>query len=414
MRFLKVGGTAVGAVLLALTATPALAQQPPAQQPAAMQLSKGMVGPMNEARTAIIAKDWATAKTKLTGAEGQAKTPQDKLALERLRIVMAAETNDYPLQIKSLEAMIGSGLLTPADTKTYKGALSKAYLESGDAAKSTQLFRAYIDEYGGTPEQLIGLANDAAKTGDTTTAVTYANKAIDAVKATGAKPADAWYRVLMKAHKQANEMDKYYATEERAVSDNPSEEGYWRELIARVQTMPGFGAEQKLDMFRTLSAAGVKLAPNEKRAYATEALKRGMPNETLQVLEPAFAAGELGSDEADQKTVRDAKTAAAEDKAGLAKETADVLAKGTSSTIAKIGEAQLSYGDNAKAAEVLQKALDKGIADAGEADAAKLRLGIAQFRAGQVDAAKATWGGITAGIPGVLARNWVLIANIKR
>ncbi len=410
MRFLKVGGTAVGAVLLAMTATPALAQQ----QPAPMQLSKSMVGPMNEARNAILAKDWVTAKAKLTAAEGQAKTPQDKLALERLRIAMAAETKDYPQQITSLEAMLGSGLLTPAETKTYKGALSRAYLDSGDQAKSTQVFRAYIDEFGGTPEQYIGLANDAAKAGDSATAVTYANKAIDAVKATGAKPADSWYRVLMKAYKQANEMDKYYATEERALADNPAEQGYWRELIARVQTMPGFGAEQKLDMFRTLTAAGVKLSPTEKRSYATEALKRGMPNETLQVLEPAFAAGELGSEAEDQKTMRDAKTAATEDKAGLAKETADALAKGTSSAIAKIGEAQLSYGDNAKAIEVLQKALDKGVSVAGEADAAKLHLGIAQFRAGQADAAKATWAGITAGIPGVLAHNWVLIATIKR
>lgn len=408
MRLLKFGATALGTALLALAATPALAQQP------VVQLSKQLLAPMNDARNAVIAKDWPKAEAKFALAEGLTKTPQDKLALERLRIVFAAETKNYPQQIKSLETMLGLGLLPPEETKLFKGALAKAYLDSGDNAKATQLFRAFIDEYGGTPDQYIGLANDAAKAGDSAAAITYANKAIDAVKATGGKPSDSWYRILMRAHKLANDMDKYYAAEEQALALNPTEQGYWRELIARVQMLPGFGPQDRLDMFRTLTEAGVKLAPQEKRLYATDALKRGMPNETLQVLEPAFAAGELGTSAEDQKTMSDAKNAATEDKATLAKETADALAKGAGPVLAKIGEAQLSYGDNVKAAEVLQKAIDKGIPDAAEAGAAKLHLGIAQFRAGQVDAAKATWAGISGGVTGVLARNWTLIATHKR
>ena len=50
---------------------------------------------------------------------------------------------------------------------------------------------------------------------------------------------------------------------EEILAEYPKEE-YWKQVIARVQTMPGYGAVQKLDMFRALVAAGVKLAPNEK------------------------------------------------------------------------------------------------------------------------------------------------------
>jgi tetratricopeptide (TPR) repeat protein len=377
-----------------------------------MQLTKQMVAPMNEARTAILAKDWATAKAKLVVAEAQVKTPTDRLALERLRIAMAAETNDYPQQIKSLESMLGSGLLAPADVKIYKGALARSYADSGDAAKAAVLFRAYVDEFGGTPDQYIGIANDAVKANDNATGVTYAVKAIDAAKAASGKPPESYYRVLLKAHQQAGEMDKYYAVEERALADYPKE-AYWRELIARVQKEPNFGFATRLDMFRALQFAGVKLTPAEKSLFGSEAIKRGLPNEALEVLGPAVASGELGANEEDQNNLKSAKTQSVSDKAGLAKETIDVLAKGDASTIAKIGEAHLSYGDNAKAIEVLQAALAKGIADAGEADVAKLHLGIAQFRAGQKDAARATWAAVKADNgAGTIARNWILMSNL--
>jgi hypothetical protein len=410
MRLFKVGGTAMAAVFLALAGAPLASAQ---NTPAPMALSKPMVAPMNEARTAILAKDWATATAKLALAETQAKTPQDKFALERLRISMALETKDAPQQIKSLEAMLAMPtLMTPADIKAYKGALIKAYLDAGDVPKSTAVFRAYIDEYGGTAEQYAGVANEAIKANDNATGVTYAIKAIDADKAASGKSREAYYVLLMKAHRQANEMPKYYAIEEQLLSLYPNE-NYWKELIARTQNEPNFGLATRLDMYRALIAAGVRLTANEKSNAAAEAIKRGLPNEALMILEPAIASGELGAKEDDRKNLTTAKSQSASDKAGLAKETIDVLAKGNAATMASLGEAHLSYGDNAKAIEVLQAALAKGIADASEADVAKLHLGIAQYRSGQKDAARATWAEVKSDNgAGMLAHNWTLISNL--
>lgn len=408
MQFLKLGATALAAGFLAVANVPGQAHA----QPAAVQLTKQMVAPMNEARTAIIAQDWAMAKAKLDAAAGLAKTPQDKLALEQLRLSLAAQSNDAPGQIKSIEALLATGLLTPDDAKRYKAALPKAYLDSGDAAKSMAAGRAYIDEYGGTHDQYIALANDAVKINDNATGVSYAEKAITAAKAAGGKPPESYYRLLAKAHQQAKEMDKYYATVERALTDYPKE-AYWKELIARAQLAPNFGSATRLDLFRTLIAAGVKLSPTEKSTAAAEAVKRGLPNEALQILQPAFASGELGSNVADKETMTKATDGAADDKKNLAKEEAETLAKGDGSALAKLGEAFLSYGDNAKAADLIQKGLTKGILDAAAADVAKLHLGIAQYRAGQKDAARATWAGVKADNgAAIFAQNWVLISNL--
>lgn len=409
MHFLKLGVTAIATgVLAALTMSPAPAL---AQQTA--PLTKQMQQPYTEARNAIIAKDWATAKTKIDAAAAQGKTPQDKLALDRLRIVVATETKDATQQVAVLTSMLSSGLLAPDEVKQYDGAMIKVYADAGDNAKSLEAYRNYLDKHGGTPEQFGALANDLVKANDNATAVTYATKAIEMEKAAGAKPRESYFLVTMKAHKQANDMPKYYAVEEQLVALYPKDP-YWRELIiGRAQAAPKFGAPARLDMFRTLQAAGATLTGDDKRRASNEALKRGLPNEALALLEAGIAAGELTTPE-DQGSLKDAKEMLAGDKAGLAKEAADALAKGNSTALVNIGEALLSHGDNAKAIELIQAGLAKGVSDPGELDLAKLHLGIAQYRAGQKDAARATWAEIKADNgAAALAQNWTLISNLK-
>lgn len=408
MQFVKLGATALAGVFLAFAAVsaPAIAQTP--GQPAAVQVSRDMVAPLNEARAAIVAKDWATAKTKLTAAAGKAKTPADKAQLDRLRLVMAAETNDFAGQLAAINGLFASATLTPDEIKQYKGALIKIYADTGDTAKSLAASREYVDTYGGSHEMLAALANDYAKANDNASSLIYVDKAIAAARTNGAKPPEPYYRLKARVHQQLKDTPGYYKTLEAILADYPKE-SYWKELIARAQNEPRYGAATRLDMFRTLIAAGVQLTPQEKSIAANEAIQRGLPNEALQLLEsPGAPTGEQ-----DKENLDNAKAQVPKDKAGLAAETTSILAKGDASAIASIGEAHLSYGDYAKAAEVLQAALAKGIADAGEADVARLHLGIAQLRNNQKDAARATWTSIKADNgAAVLAQNWILISNL--
>jgi hypothetical protein len=410
MTFRMPGATAIAAVLVAIAAPAPLAFAQ--TNPAAVQVSKDIAQPLNEARNAIVAKDWATAKAKLDVAAAKVKTPADKSQLDRLKLVVAAETKDGPQQVTLINSLIASGTLTPDETKLYKGALAKAHTDAGDAAGSLAAARAYVDAYGGTGDDLIRLADQYSKAGDHANAVVFANKALVAARASG-KPPESWYRLLMRSHQQLKQDAEYYAALEQSLADYPSEQS-WKILIARAQNAPKFSKAVHLDLYRTLMAAGVKLTPQEKGQAIREALtSRGLPNEALQLLEPAVASGELASAE-DKDNLAKAKSRVTDDKAGLAKETTEAMAKGDTTYMAKLGEAHMSYGDNARAIEVLQAALSKGIANPEEAAFARLHLGIAQFRAGQADAARATWAEVKSDNGAtVLAQSWTLISKLK-
>ena len=153
--------TLVAVTILSATAMCSVVLAPPAmsQQPAAQVVSKQMAAPLNEARTAAMAKDWATAKAKLDVAAPLAKTPQDTLALEQLRYIVTDGLGDAQGRIKAIEAALATNLLTGEELKKFKGGLAQAYLQAGDEKKAIELTRAFVDEFGGTHAQYIGIAN---------------------------------------------------------------------------------------------------------------------------------------------------------------------------------------------------------------------------------------------------------------
>jgi predicted negative regulator of RcsB-dependent stress response len=72
----------------------------------------------------------------------------------------------------------------------------------------------------------------------------------------------------------------------------------------------------------------------------------------------------------------------------------------------------MSAGDYAKAVELLQKGLEKGQLEPGAEELIKLRLGIAQFKAGHKDAARKTWSEIKGDNGSAwLARVWTAISK---
>ncbi len=402
MRFLKLGATALAGVFLAAGAmAPVAVAQPVAQ------ISKAMGPVYTEATTAITAKDWATATAKLNQLYPLAKTPQEKLAVEQLRANVAANTQDWAAMVVAVNAIETLNLLPADDMKTYRGVLAESYRNLNDTPNYLKAHRAFIDQYGATHDVLASFANEAAKANDNATAIAYVDKAIASAKAAGVKPPESYYRLKARATQGAGDEAGVYKVIEEVIQEYPKEE-YWLQHIGRAQTAPGYGPNMQLDLYRVLQGAGVKLSAQQISAAADIAIDRGLPNEALQLLETAGATSDL-----DKQNLDTARTQTPKDKAGLAEETASILAKGDSSAMASIGEAHLSYGEYAKATEVLKAALDKGIADAGEADRARLHLGIAQLRNGDKAGAQATWASVNANAAaGAMAESWILISKV--
>ena len=72
MKFRLPGATAIAALMLAVAAPAPLAFAQNGGAAPAVTVSREVVQPLNEARNAVIAKDWATAKTKLDAATAKA------------------------------------------------------------------------------------------------------------------------------------------------------------------------------------------------------------------------------------------------------------------------------------------------------------------------------------------------------
>lgn len=403
MRFLKLGATALAGVFLVTGAmAPAVAQQPVAQ------VSKAMAPAFNEANTAIAAKDWATAKAKLDLAMTLTKTPQEKLAVEQTRVQVFANAQDWASLITAVKAIETLNLLPAPDMKTYRAVVAESYKKLNDMPNYVRSQVAYLNQYGGTHQEFAVLSQDALNAKDAATSLTFVEKAIASSKTGGAKTPEAYYRIKARATQESGDKAGVYKVLEEIIIDYPKPE-YWSQLIGRAQDEPNYGPIVHLDLYRALQAAGVKLTPQQISFAADAAIDRGLPNEALTLLEaPGAPAGAI-----DVKNLETARTQMPKDKAGLAEETASVLAKGDGSVIAAIGEAHLTYGDYAKAAEVLQAALSKGIPDAGEADVSRLHLGIAQLRMGEKDAARTTWASVKADNgAAALAQSWTLISKV--
>jgi hypothetical protein len=417
-RFPSLVAIAAALSIGALTAAPpALAQRTQAQQRQAQQQpqqqgaglsSKELAKTVQEGYTALQAKDFATAKVKLDAAWGLAKTPNDKVEIEKLRVPMASETKDWTNLIVYLQNALDTGLLPAETAKAYKFGFVTAYANLKDNPKTAAALRAYVDEFGGTPDQLFAVGNELVKANDPA-GVGYVEKAMAATKAAGAKPTEGQHLLLLAAY--AKDEAKYFDALGPLVADYPTDNN-WKRYIARAQNAPGFAASKdiRIDIYRAAMAAGVKLSQNELAQYADETVNKGLPGEAVSALEPVKA--ELSGPA--QATLANAHKKAAEDKAGLAKDEANTRAKGTGEAIANLGEAYMTYGDNAKAVELMKAGLAKGIPDAGKADIVKLHLGIAQNKSGDKAGAQATWAEVKADNgAAVLAKMWTTISKVK-
>jgi tetratricopeptide (TPR) repeat protein len=188
---------------------------------------------------------------------------------------------------------------------------------------------------------------------------------------------------------------------------------YWRPLIQRAQEEPRYRVQEaQVDLLRTLVGAGVTLTPQQQIDLGEQAFNRGSTIEAEKTLEPLVQSGAYTGDR-NKRLFDSIKSGAKADLAGgLEQSEKDAATKSTGVAFVATGEAYLGAGKYDKAIELIQKGLEKGQMEPGEAELAKLRLGIAQFKSGDKEAARKTWSEIKADNGAAwLARCWTAISK---
>jgi hypothetical protein len=216
------------------------------------------------------------------------------------------------------------------------------------------------------------------------------NEIVAKLEEQGKPPGEQNIRLIHGACTQLKDDECATRQYEKLVKYYPKPE-YWQNLVNTLFNDRKSTDKQQLNFMRLAMYAQAVREPSKFEEIAQIALDQGLPGEAQSVIEEGFAKKyfvEPRSIERANSLLAKAKAAATGDKATIAQQDAAARASANGTGDVKMGAAYLSYGDNAKAIEALQRGITKG--GIKDPDEAGMLLGIAYLRSGnKPEAAKA-------------------------
>ncbi len=361
----------------------------------------------------IEGKNFTEVQNRLTQAEAMPnRTPYEDYVINRMKLSWALGSDNNAAAIPVMEAILASGRLTPAEQLSYYQGLGDANFNTKNYAKAVEWYTRYTKEGGDASKVRTALSRAQVNSGNFGGAKDMLMANINDAKKAGQKPAENDLRLLGQEANKAKDNDAYMFALENLVQHYPSDD-FWMDLLSRgVTRKPGFDeATFGADMLR-LEMAAVKEMPPEHYTYLAEvALRDGFPAEAKKVLDAGFAAGVLGkgSDAKTHNSLRSKATKqAADDAKTIASGEASAAKAKTGAGLVNLGWAYATMDQADKGVGFIQQGIAKG--GLKSPDEAKLRLGMAQARAGKKAEAIQTFQGITGkGGAADLAKYWVIL-----
>jgi hypothetical protein len=338
------------------------------------------------------------------------KTTAEQMTIERMRGAAAQRAGDTASAIKAFETVYAK--TTGAEQAQAAEALAFAYSQAKDWPKTSEWARK-AQQLGGNSAQLKQLlAYVQSQSGDYAAIARDSAAAIAAAEQAGRKPGEDDLLRLADASQRQNNQAQYSATLEKLVLHYPKKD-YWSAYLARIQRKPGFADRLGLDVMRLKFANGLIATPDEYMEMAQLALQAGLPHEAKQIVDKGFSAGVLGTGaEAERHKRLQALTEkqVAEASAGIAAEAAEAAQAKDGNALVKVGYAYVTMGQPDKGLPMIEQGIAKG--GLKRPDDAKLRLGMAQLRAGNKARAMQTLRGV-GGKDGTadIARLWITQAG---
>jgi tetratricopeptide (TPR) repeat protein len=392
----------VAAIALALAAVGAAAVTAPLAAAQQTTDNKAFADAYMAAKGLVESRKYNDAIPKMEQAATLAKSNQEKVAAVLMRVQVYGALRKWPELISAIEAHKAMGGLSAAQQRNYKEVLAGAYGQTRQMDKSIQLTKELIAETGGNSTQLAYVGSYALGRNQFSEAESYGLKAIEKAKAEGKKPDVKHYNMVLAAYQKAGKMDQYYSLLEKA-APMFNQEVYWRPFVERAKKEPKFRPNDGLlDVYFALEGTKVRLDPKEAKEMGEFAVNGSLPIDGERVLAPLVKSGDYGGakDPMADRNKRYFERAQLDAKAlkagGLAKAEAEAATKATGLGYVLVGQSYMALGDHKKAIDAINKGLEKGSMEPGVTELAKLRLGIAQFHAGQKEEARKTWSTIKA------------------
>jgi len=405
------------ALLLALAGPAAQAQTaaaPAAAAASAPTLRAEVAKPLQAAQEAIKAGRYADALARVAEAEAVPNlSAYEAFIALRVKAPVAFGNGDAAGALAQFEQVLDSPLLPAADRPALTETVIKLALQQKDYPRAGRWLKRYIADGGGNAELLRVHPQVLSVLGDHAGVVAWLTPRLQAEAAAGRAPAEDALRLLAASQGALKDMAGYTATLQQLAASTGKPD-YWQELVARTVRREGFAEERwRLDVYRLRRALGLALNAAELGDMAWRANQAGLPAEAQALLDEGFGSGLLGKDanaDADRKLREAATKAAAQDRAGAAEGEAAALKAKDGNAAQGLGLALSGAGEHARALKLLAAAQDKG--GLRRPDEARLHLAVAQWRAGQADAARRSLAQVQGGDGAAdLARLWTLFLD---
>jgi tetratricopeptide (TPR) repeat protein len=376
------------------------------------KMTKKLEKPLSGAQDARATKNWQQMLDKANEAEAVAvpKTPYDQFWIHEFRGIANANLKQYAEALKDLEAALNSPCMTEVDKPGRTKLIAQVAYQIKDYPKAIEFGkRAY--EHTADPDMGIYLGNSYYIQNDFENAVKVLKDVVVKLKDTGKSPDEQTLRIIQSACYNIKDNDCVAEQMEQLVVHYPKP-NYWQDLTNSLLRVSKTDKEL-LNVLRLADGVDVMNEAAQYTEMAQLAMGQGLPGEAQSIIEKGTAKGVFK--EAREKGVAtrllgEAKTAVELDKSTLPKQDAAARAKPTGDSDVKLGAAYLSYGENEKAIEALQR----GIAKSGvkNPDEAGLLLGIAYLRANKKAEATTAFGTVTKD-PSLtrIAKLWLLKAG---
>lgn len=386
----SVGTVVVGTGVLAFSA-------PAVHAAAAKQMVSPKVGkPLAEAQALAAQKKFREALVKVKEAQAiPKKTPYEDTVTNEMLAYVSINLGDYATASKAYEDTLASGMVAPAQLEQRLKTIIQLNYQGKNYPKVQTYGQRYLKDVGPNADITLLMAQAYYIQKDYTNASKMTTTLIQSTQKAGGKPKEDWLKLLMSCQHNQNQRDQVVITLEQLLTLYPSD-AYWKDMFAYLQTQAGITDRNNLEIYR-LKLETVGLDAEEHVEMAELSMALGVPGDAMAILKKGFDGGLLGkgADAARQARLRDlANTQSAEDRKALPSLDAESRSAASGEASTKLGEAYMSYGDFAKAAESITRGLSKG--NLKTADEAQLHLGVALAKLNRNKEAQAAFSAVPA------------------
>lgn len=369
----------VAAGLSVIAAGPALAQQPAAQS--AISLNAAERAALTPLKQAVDAGNWALASSLVPTARANVRTADGRYVLGRLELAVATGTGNRAAQSEAINVIMNirrapvdeqvellrqqagiaydGGNLNDAD-----GLLNRAIALAPNDAETLSML-AQLERNRNRPVEALGLFQRASR----------------AALAAGRALPESRYKLALAMAEQVGQRGVALELARNFIAAYPTPAN-WRDVLIIFRTLGTADAAQVVDAWRLTRATGALAGERDYIAAAQAMDRAGFPAEAKAIIDEGVARRMLGASNPAARTIL---TAVApritRDRAALAGQLAQARGASATATQARTaGDAHLSHGRYAEAAELYRLALSRPGEDAGLVNT---RLGIALAMAGQ-------------------------------